>query len=117
MRDVIYIGGGMPPIKIEHGILIPLNIMICIDQWYCDIPDTSMEHEDYPLIWMDGINNNVLCIASIARDALECIDLRMKNKRWNYICDPYIPQSISLCDVFECDDKSSDYSSFCKLIK
>ena len=105
----IYIGGGMVPYMDKSSDFDSIEYYdLHKNKWYRDIPNTSLKHEDYPLIWKDGINNNVLCIASMAANGLECIDLRMKNKRWNFICEPMITQS--LCDIFECDDKSSDYS-------
>ena len=49
------------------------------NKWYI-LKNTKYKHENYPSVWIDDDNLNVLCIASISADCIEYLDLRMDGK-------------------------------------
>ena len=75
------------------------------------LPLTVMEHRNYPIMWVDESNHNLLFIGSVFQNGLEYIDLRDDERRWKCVCVPNHTQGLSA--MFGLEFSNSSYSRLC----
>eukprot|EP01084_Bolivina_argentea_P291592 501150_1 len=77
LNELVYVGGGYHHTKKAH---------ISVEWYNFDknvwnlLPDTSLEHDMNPMIWIE--DNNLLHIMSVKSNGVEWVDLR-EGKEWN----------------------------------
>merc|ERR1712154_475374 len=71
----------------EDGYGFELNKVECYNiekniwQW---LPSTNKKHGNFPVVWQE-IGQHLLCVGSLTANAIECIDLRQHDKKWNVV--------------------------------
>lgn len=48
------------------------------------LPSTNGKHGQFPVVWNE-IGKNLLCVASMTANCIECIDLRDSTQKWNIL--------------------------------
>ena len=88
MSQMVYVGGGRKwkydyrHTRASYGGIYSYDLTK--NKW-CELPNTWMDYEYRPNIWVNERNPNLLFIASAKDDSLEYIDLRQHERYWKVI--------------------------------